>query len=256
MAVIQFGKCFRNCYANDVTFDLRFFVNRWFLWQVLFCILSSSLALDQEGRYVDDNSGRYIPGDEGQYIPDNSGQYIHDGTGGYRDDGTGRYAGDPNGRYSGQFNGNGNNLITSSTRNRPIQISPVVEIKTNTIRSPTPTPAPAPRQPLQTYNNYQEGKWKIIRQLSDVDTDGYHWEYETENKIIAEESGKLHNVGTDAETMRAKGFFQYTGPDNVVYTVEYTADENGFIPVGDHLPTPPPIPAELAKALERAGNKL
>jgi hypothetical protein len=80
--------------------------------------------------------------------------------------------------------------------------------------------------------------------------------YETENKIIAEESGKLHNVGTDAETMRAKGFFQYTGPDNVVYTVQYTADENGFIPVGDHLPTPPPIPAELAKALERAGNKL
>ncbi|RZB40246.1 Chitin bind 4 domain containing protein [Asbolus verrucosus] len=145
------------------------------------------------------------------------------------------------------------NLIASGTARTKQIVQPVVQVKT--IRSPAPVPRP---QPLVSYNNYQEGKWKIIRQLSDVDTDGYHWEYETENKIIAEESGKLHNVGTDAEAMRAKGFFQYTGPDNVVYTVEYTADENGFNPVGNHLPTPPPIPEAIAKALEvdRAANKL
>ncbi|EFA03214.1 larval cuticle protein LCP-30 [Tribolium castaneum] len=216
---------------------------------VIICAFSLSLAVE-DGRYVPDNSGQYVPTDEGQYIPDYSGRYTHDGTGGYKDDGTGR--------YSGQLNGVSSNLLTSNTKPRLV-IQPVIDVRT--ARSSTIRPStypPTTRQPLKTYENHQEGKWKIIRQLGDVDTDGYHWEYETENKIQAEESGKLHNVGTDAETMRAKGFYQYTGPDNVVYTVEYTADENGFFPVGNHLPTPPPIPAELLKALEadRAQNKI
>lgn len=50
--------------------------------------------------------------------------------------------------------------------------------------------------------------------------------------------------------MKAKGFFQYTGPDNVLYQVTYTADENGFIPAGNHIPTPPPIPGLIVKALD------
>lgn len=50
--------------------------------------------------------------------------------------------------------------------------------------------------------------------------------------------------------MEAKGFYTYTGPDNVVYTVHYTADENGFVAQGDHLPTPPPLPEALVRALE------
>lgn len=47
------------------------------------------------------------------------------------------------------------------------------------------------------------------------------------------------------------GIYSYTGPDGVVYTVAYTADENGFVAKGDHLPTPPPIPAEIQAALDQ-----
>lgn len=77
--------------------------------------------------------------------------------------------------------------------------------------------------------------------------------YETENGISAAESGKLANKGSQNEAMQASGFFRYTGPDNVVYTVSYRADENGFQPEGAHLPTPPPIPEAILKSLESQG---
>ena len=38
------------------------------------------------------------------------------------------------------------------------------------------------------------------------------------------------------------GSYSYPGPDGVVYSVDWVADENGFQATGDHLPTPVPIP--------------
>lgn len=55
--------------------------------------------------------------------------------------------------------------------------------------------------------------------------------------------------------MRAKGLYYYVAPDRRKYTVTYTADENGFIPEGDHIPQEPPLPPHIARALEYQRSK-
>lgn len=42
-------------------------------------------------------------------------------------------------------------------------------------------------------------------------------------------------------------FFQ--GSDGQTYSLSYTADENGFQPKADYIPTPPPVPEAIARAL-------
>ncbi|KAL1138378.1 hypothetical protein AAG570_008442 [Ranatra chinensis] len=92
----------------------------------------------------------------------------------------------------------------------------------------------------------------ILKYENVVNYDGsYRWAYETGNGITAEEEGALKNAGQkDLEAMSARGQFSYTSPEGQVIRLVYEADENGFRPQGDHLPTPPPIPPEIQKALD------
>ncbi|XP_045777830.1 uncharacterized protein LOC123875827 [Maniola jurtina] len=83
----------------------------------------------------------------------------------------------------------------------------------------------------------------VLRSVSDQNELGYHWAYDTENGIQAEETGR------EANGIQAAGGYSYTGDDGQVYSVRYTADVNGFQAQGAHLPTPPPIPEAIAKAL-------
>lgn len=57
----------------------------------------------------------------------------------------------------------------------------------------------------------------------------------------------------NADTEEVHGSFSYTSPEGQVITLNYVADENGFHPSGDHLPTPPPIPVEILKSLQQTG---
>ncbi|RVE52993.1 hypothetical protein evm_002291 [Chilo suppressalis] len=84
-----------------------------------------------------------------------------------------------------------------------------------------------------------------LRFENEVGTDNYHFAFETDNGISAEENGVA------ADGVQAQGGFSYTGDDGQVYSVTYTADEGGYQPKGDHLPTPPPIPEEILKSLEQ-----
>ncbi|KAM3962341.1 cuticular protein 49Ae [Aphomia sociella] len=95
---------------------------------------------------------------------------------------------------------------------------------------------------------------EIIKQDFDQQVDGsYKYSYETQNGIKAEETGTLKKAaGPDAtDVIVAQGGFSYTAPDGTVINLNYIADdENGFRPEGAHLPTPPPIPPAIQKALD------
>ncbi|KAI8436110.1 hypothetical protein MSG28_004212 [Choristoneura fumiferana] len=74
--------------------------------------------------------------------------------------------------------------------------------------------------------------------------------YETGNGISAHESGAPNARGPEGPAVTADGAFSYRAPDGQQISISYTADENGFHPVGSHLPTPPPIPEEILKSIE------
>ncbi|KAH0561695.1 endocuticle structural glycoprotein ABD-4-like [Cotesia glomerata] len=80
----------------------------------------------------------------------------------------------------------------------------------------------------------------------------YSFSYEGGNGVKAEEAGSLVQSANSesGQAMSVKGSFSYTGEDGVVYNIVYVADENGFQPRGDHIPTSPPIPEEILKGLE------
>ncbi|XP_022919489.1 endocuticle structural glycoprotein SgAbd-8-like [Onthophagus taurus] len=100
--------------------------------------------------------------------------------------------------------------------------------------------------------NNQNPQFRILRQEQDIDPSGsYRWAYETENGIAAQEQGSLQQSRSTQEAgIAAQGSYSYTSPEGVPVNVVYVADENGFQPQGDILPTPPPIPAAIARALE------
>ncbi|KAJ0182646.1 hypothetical protein K1T71_002015 [Dendrolimus kikuchii] len=90
---------------------------------------------------------------------------------------------------------------------------------------------------------YQDGYYKnngikIIRQKHNYKEDKYDFDFETENKIRAEEKAVLKNPNTIDEGIASQGFYEYIGPDGFMYRVDYTADENGFRPKVKRLETP------------------
>jgi hypothetical protein len=75
--------------------------------------------------------------------------------------------------------------------------------------------------------------------------------FETGNGIVAEENGFLKNAGNpETEAQVAQGSSSYTSPEGLQIKLAYLADENGFQPQGAHLPTPPPIPEAIQRALD------
>lgn len=87
---------------------------------------------------------------------------------------------------------------------------------------------------------------EIIDNENVLNPEGYSYSFDTSNGIHKDE------IATTANGVKALGSYSYTGDDGKVYSVVYSADENGFQPRGDHLPTPPPIPEAIQMVIEQA----
>lgn len=77
---------------------------------------------------------------------------------------------------------------------------------------------------------------------SDVRPDGFDYLLDTTNTIHQQASGDEHG--------NISGFYEYVSPEGEHIKVSYVADENGYQPDSDLLPTPPPVPQAIVKALE------
>lgn len=111
-------------------------------------------------------------------------------------------------------------------------------------RFTTPQPYYDPR-----YYGPSGRPYAILRQSQDSSPDGsYSYSYDTENGISVAETGQPKNIGPN-QIEAVRGQYSYTAPDGTPILVTYTADENGFLASGAHLPTPPPIPVAIQRAL-------
>lgn len=74
---------------------------------------------------------------------------------------------------------------------------------------------------------------------------------ETANGIKAEQHGVVKPGPTEGEgILEVSGQSEYTDNDGNPVLLTYIANENGFQPQGDHLPTPPPIPPAIQRSLD------
>ncbi|XP_034106751.1 larval cuticle protein 4-like [Drosophila albomicans] len=80
----------------------------------------------------------------------------------------------------------------------------------------------------------------------DVRANGFDANLELDNGAARQESGDVHG--------NIKGSFEWISPEGEHVRLEYVADENGYQPKGSVLPTPPPIPEAIVRALKWIEN--
>ncbi|KAG6448608.1 endocuticle structural glycoprotein ABD-5 [Manduca sexta] len=70
---------------------------------------------------------------------------------------------------------------------------------------------------------------EIVKQDSEVDVNGYNFEFETSDGTSRQEHGEYKN-DTDQQGLLVKGSYKYVAPDGQHIAVSFVADKNGYQP--------------------------
>ncbi|KAH8245887.1 hypothetical protein KR038_010971, partial [Drosophila bunnanda] len=81
----------------------------------------------------------------------------------------------------------------------------------------------------------------VVARHDDVRADGFDSSLQTSNGIQQSASGDVHG--------NIHGSFAWISPEGEHVDIKYVADENGYQPSGAWIPTPPPIPEAIARAV-------
>ncbi|XP_043484383.1 flexible cuticle protein 12-like [Leptopilina heterotoma] len=78
----------------------------------------------------------------------------------------------------------------------------------------------------------------VVKELlhNNIGLEGYQYNYELSDGQQREESAELRNAGTENEAIVVRGFYSWVDANGQQHRIDYTADENGFHPVGSDIP--------------------
>jgi len=83
---------------------------------------------------------------------------------------------------------------------------------------------------------------EVQSQKADVRPDGFDSQLSQSDGNDRKESGNEHGD--------IVGQFAWISPEGEHVSLSYVADENGYQPKSDWLPTPPPVPEAIIRAIE------
>ncbi|KAJ2946958.1 hypothetical protein O0L34_g16306 [Tuta absoluta] len=86
-----------------------------------------------------------------------------------------------------------------------------------------------PQQDAQAPDSSQPSV-QIVKQDSEVDVNGYNFDFETSDGTIRQEQGEYKN-DTDQQGLLVRGSYSYVAPDGQHISVSFVADKNGYQPI-------------------------
>ncbi|XP_071549418.1 cuticle protein AMP1B-like [Panulirus ornatus] len=116
-------------------------------------------------------------------------------------------------------------------------------------RPPPPLTAPGGISSAQQPYPPPEIPILIDERVGPLEDGTYSFNFETANGISRHEQGSPQG---EAGAVAAQGGWSFTFPDGTPAVVTFVADENGYRPQSDLLPTPHPLPAHAIAQIEFA----
>lgn len=95
---------------------------------------------------------------------------------------------------------------------------------------------------------YANENANVLKREQEVNVNDFKYAYELDNSVKVEQQGALKGE----DIWQVGGNQAWTSPEGEQINLQYVADENGYqvISASPALPTPPPIPEAIQRAIE------